>query len=613
MFFLRTLVFVKGMAFGGVDQLSPADNRDMFMKPRKTFGACLCFAWLLCGFLEAQDANPVPEIFPLSEVKKGQWGIWRTVVQGDEIREFKLQILGVVDHFAGPGQPVILAEALDAEHILSGPVAGMSGSPVFIDGRIVGAYAYGYTWPKEQALIGITPIEKMLEILEIAEGEQSEVASMGRPKLRTRAVEGALGTARLEAVPAPMMLAGFGNAAIETFRAQLEGLGFVPAAGPMGSDSDIVLDMRPGAAVAGVLMQGDFQAAATGTITWTDGEQLLAFGHPFLQSGKIDLPMAGADIITVVRNLRSSFKLANIGPAEGSLFQDRLTGVAGRLGEVPRMAGLKLRLLSGDLPAVEYSAEIWPDARFLPVLSAMTVVEASSQSLFREEEQSFTLQGRLVLVDGKELEWESRSVGEEGANALAEELNARLDLLLNNPFEQLEVASIEMQLVAETGLKATFLRGVRLGDASPRAGEPLSLILDLQDYRGHSSQQRMEIPIAPDFRSGQRLLVTVADASGANRIAASQRRSANAVDDLFKVWAETRPQGYIYVFIGEEKVSPELDGQRLPGLPPSIATTFASEASNFVMTPGGSHVWWETRLPVEGIFSGQDVFFITLD
>jgi|TARA_B110000037_G_scaffold212998_2_gene266578 hypothetical protein len=585
----------------------------MFVFPKMRLGSFLTGVLLLSGLLGAQDGERVNEIFPLSEVEKGQSGIWRTVVQGDEIREFKLKILGVVDNFAGPGQPVILAEALDAEHILSGPVAGMSGSPVFIDGRIVGAYAYGYIWPKEQALIGITPIEKMLEILDFEEDESNSISTRTRSKLISRASAGVFGSARLEAVPSPMMLAGFGSASIEAFRTELEDLGFVPAAGPVGAGDDISLDLRPGAAVAGVLMQGDFQAAATGTITWTDGDQLLAFGHPFLQSGSIDMPMAGADIITVVRNLKSSFKLANIGPAEGSLFQDRLTGVAGRLGEVPEMADLSLRLIPGELPPVDFNAEIWPDARFLPVLSAMTVIEASSRSLFKEEEQSFRLQARLVLSDGEELQWESRSVGSEGANALAQEIYGRLNMLLNNPFEQLEVASIEMQLEAKEGLKASILRAVRQVDASPRAGEPLGLILDLHDYRGNASQRRIEIPIPEDFRSGQKLLVTVADAEGANRIAASQRRSADGVGDLLEAWADTRPQGYVYVFIGEQRLSPGIDGQRLPGLPPSFASTFASEASNFVMTPGGSHIWWETRLPVEGIFLGQDIFVITLE
>lgn len=570
-------------------------------------------ASLLCSFLGAQDDKDVNKIFPLSEIEKGQIGIWRTVVEGNEIREFELKILGVVEHFAGPNQPVILAEALDDEHILSGPVGGMSGSPVFIDGRIVGAYAYGYTWPKEQALIGITPIEKMLEILEIEDGEGTGPSAVTSSKYPRQSIGGEPGVAHLEAVPSPMMLAGFGTAAIETFRSKLEALGFVPAAGPVGAGDDIALDMRPGAAVAGVLMQGDFQAAATGTITWTDGEQLLAFGHPFLQSGTIDMPMAGADIITVVRNLRSSFKLANIGPAEGSLFQDRLTGVAGRLGEVPEMADLSLRLIPGTMPPVDFKAEIWPDARFLPVLSAMTVIEASSQSLFKEEEQSFKLDGRLVLSDGKELSWESRSLGSEGANALALEIYGRLDLLLNNPFEPLEVVSIEMQLEAKDGLNATILRGVRQANARPGPGEPLGLVLDVQDYRGETSQRRIEIPISADFRSGQRLLVTVADADGANLIGASQRQSADGVDDLLAAWSETRPQGYIYVFIAEEQMSPEVDGQRLPGLPPSIASTFASEASDFVITPGGSHIWWEAQLPVEGIFLGQDVFVITLE
>ncbi|MFP4541386.1 MAG: hypothetical protein ACLFR7_07125 [Opitutales bacterium] len=550
------------------------------------------------------------EIYPLAEVRVGQEGVWRTVVEGEEIREFNLRILGVVEHFAGPGQPVIMAEALDPEHILSGPVAGMSGSPVYIDGRIVGAYAYGYLWPKEQAVIGITPIERMLEIFDLPEAApEREVASVGgrsRPFVKAASSADGPGQARLEAVPAPLMLGGFSERTIAAFRDELVALGFSPSASPQGSAEAIELNLRPGAPVAGVLMQGDFSAAATGTITWTDGQRLLAFGHPFMQAGPIELPLAGADVITVVRNLRSSFKLSNIGPPAGRLYQDRLTGIAGELGEVPRMTSLQLAVQPNAREPVNYEAELWPHPEYLPLLTAMSVLQSTSESIFAEAEQSMRLAGRIQLAGGEELAWETRSTGAQAGLQLALDTYARLGEVINNPFEPLAVTSVEMSLEAVSGVASTVLRQVQVGDARPRPGSLLPVTLHLQDYRGIDHRLELEVPIPDDLASGQEIELVITDAAGANEVLAASRRSANDVRDLLARWREQRPEGYVYAFLTAAENAPEVDGQSLPGLPPSIAATLSGEATDFIVASGGRHVRWETRASVDGVFSGQN-------
>lgn len=574
-------------------------------------GAILGLVAVLGAAVRAAE-SPADAIFALSEVRVGQMGTWRTVVQGDEIREFELRILGVVDNFAGPKHPVILAEALDAENILSGPVAGMSGSPVYIDGRIVGAYAYGYVWPKEQAVIGITPIEQMLEIFDLP-----KMSLEHRPAAAITVAQGGAqadspGTPRLQAVPSPMMFGGFSDRTVAAFRDEVEALGFVPASSPVGGGEDISLDLRPGAPIAGVLMQGDFSAAATGTITWTDGERLLAFGHPFMQAGSVELPLAGADIITVVRNLRSSFKLANIGPPEGRLFQDRLTGIAGMRGDVPPMANLRLVLEGAPEDATEFRASLWPHPGFLPLLTAMSVMEGTSQTLYREEEQSLRLDGSITLEGGEKLALSARSSGAGAGSQLAFAVLARLSELVDNPFEPLRVVDVDLTIGADAGIQATVLRQVQLGDARPRPGRVMPLILRTMDYRGETSTLSLEVPIPADLVPGQTVELTVTDAAGANDLIAASRRSANGVEDVLDNWRETRPDGFIYVFVTSGDTSPEVDGQSLPGLPPSIRSNLGAAATDFVVAHGGRHIRWEGKMPVAGVFAGQDTLSLKL-
>lgn len=558
-------------------------------------------------------ANASDEIFPLSEVRVGQVGIWRTVVQGDEIREFKLRILGVVDHFSGPKHPVIIAEALDAEHILSGPVAGMSGSPVYIDGRIVGAYAYGYMWPKEQAVIGITPIEQMLEIFDMP-----EVSAKTQPAAAITAINAvaryvAVDTPRFQAVPSPLMFGGFSAATVNCFGEELESMGFIPATSPIGGADAIRLDLRPGAPIAGVLMQGDFSAAATGTITWTDGERLLAFGHPFLQSGAVELPLAGAEIITVVRNLQSSFKLANIGPPEGRLFQDRLTGIAGERGSVPPMTRLTLTLAPDAQKVIEYRAELWPHPQFLPLLTAMAVLEGTSQTLYRESEQTLSLDGTLTLADGAVLDLSARAAGLGSGQEMAFEVFGRLRGLIDNSFSPLDVTAVDLQIRADPGVRATVLRSIQVGDARPRPGAVLPLYLMTLDYCGEPRTIAVQVPLSADFLPGQKVELTITDAAGANALMAASRRSANGVGDVLENWRDTRPDGNIYLFVTTGDNLPEIDGQSLPGLPPSIQAMLSAPTTDFVVAEGGRHIRWEGKVPVAGVFSGQDTLSLTLE
>ncbi len=176
------------------------------------------------------------DIRALEDVEPGMRGVWKTVVEGTGIESFELEILGTAPNFIGPQEPIILAKVLDPENVLSGPVAGMSGSPVYIEGQLVGAYAYGYTWPKEQGIIGITPIERMLPLLseELSPGLAEASAAASRPSraLRESAAEGRADG--LEPLPTPLAISGISPATFAVFQPKLERWGLEPMRAPSG-------------------------------------------------------------------------------------------------------------------------------------------------------------------------------------------------------------------------------------------------------------------------------------------------------------------------------------------------------------------------------------------
>ncbi|HEV2320167.1 MAG TPA: hypothetical protein VGV18_10485, partial [Verrucomicrobiae bacterium] len=315
---------------------------------------------LALSFAVLARANGSTPIMPLADIKPGMKGEWHTVVSGTRIDSFPMQVVGVANNFIGPGRPVIICEGLDATNKLTGPVAGMSGSPVYVDGKLLGAYAYGFVFPHDQDLFGVTPIEEMLEVEKYppaanpwGNGLMAGAAAPGNPQWLAAPVAGANVPPLTEMqsvfkpLPTPLFVSGISQRTLQMFGPELNKLGLQLMQAPSGSADPVAnTNLEPGAAVSGVLMSGDFDFAGTGTVTWRDGNRILAFGHPFMQSGPTEMPMATAEILTVVSSIEESFKLLNVGQVVGTIYQDRLTGIAGEVGRMPRTTHVQIDLTS---------------------------------------------------------------------------------------------------------------------------------------------------------------------------------------------------------------------------------------------------------------------------
>jgi hypothetical protein len=275
-------------------------------------------------------AQVVPAIFPLKDVRAGQRGIGRTVVSGSRVEEFQVEILGVLENL-GPRESIILARLKGGPLENTGVMQGMSGSPVYIDGKLVGAVALSFPLSKE-AIAGIRPIEDMLRV---EPRPVRNIASASPPPRRRPFVAG---ETRLEEIATPVSFSGFTPGTLEHFAPQLRELGWDPRQGISGggAPSDRLGDPRrlePGSMISVQLLSGDMSVGADGTVTAIDGDRVYAFGHRFLAEGPTDLPFALAEVLALLPNLSSSFKISTAREWMGAITADRDTAISGLTGQ----------------------------------------------------------------------------------------------------------------------------------------------------------------------------------------------------------------------------------------------------------------------------------------
>ena len=560
-------------------------------------------------------------IMPLAEIKPGMTGEWHTVVSGSRVDSFPMEVVGIVENFIGPQRPVIICKALDATNKLTGPVAGMSGSPVFINGKLIGAYAYGWIWPKDQALIGVTPIEIMLEV-------ETNYPPVAKPKgmnsLASRNPAGAgadpqwlvaptaggpdvPAPATLQSVmkplPTPLMVSGVSERTLRKFSARLSALGLDVMQAPSGSARDINNDPQPGQPLAGVLMSGDFRFAGTGTVTWRHGNRILAFGHPFLQSGPTEMPMASAEILTVVQSIARSFKLSNTGPIIGTIYQDRLTAIAGEIGRKPNTTHFEVHLdTPGGKPRF-FQGELFQNQMLSPIISAISLLESLYDTMESEEQQTIYLDTTLEIPGHEPVKLTDVASGEDAGYELVIRELVMYESLLNNPCEFPNVKSLTFHVRLADGWKSSRLDSLNMDRDEVKPGTTLHAVIGLRNYRGEPSSIPVSIPIPADLRVPE-VQLFVGDADAARRMD-ELLVPPQTLDQMLERLRPTHSHQNLCVKLLETTPGVAVEGKNLPNLPPSIVAQFESPNASLQKATLNRITLWETNFPAEGTFSGQ--------
>ena len=600
---------------------------------RKKNITAIIFSLLFCLFLGSVEGT-VP-ILPLDQVKAGMKGKGRSVFKGSQIEEFDVEILGVLKNIE-PKKSIILAKLRGGILGDTGVISGMSGSPVYVDGKLIGAVAYSMGTFVKEPIAGITPIGEMISISEDKKQGPDftprtsikkhltleELFELNKDFFLSKSVFYSEGKA-LRPLSVPLVFSGFSSRAYEQSKHFFSALGFDPIMGASSSQSleEISppdLTLKEGGPVAIQLVSGDLDMSAVGTVTYIDGNKVLAFGHPIYNLGAVDYAMTKAKVVTVIPSLMSSFKITVSDSLVGKFTQDRSSGVLGELGKIPRLVPVNVKIMGDNGAIKDYKIKVVDDKILTPVL--LNVVLGSI--LVSEERSigdlSLGLLGNIYLENGMNIGLEDLFSGQfdESVVNLASLLAGVVYFLTNNEFEELGVHRIDLGIRAFEEVKFSYLEKVWLDKYEAAPGESIHVKIDYRTFRGESRREEGHIPI-PNLPAGSEFQLVVADAASMAQLEMSQYRVTTFVprslNQLVRMLSSLRKNNRIYIKMIAPKPGIFLKGEEMSNLPPSMKSMFASpRAAASAPTEITQSTLMEYQLPIAYVFRGKAVIPIKI-
>lgn len=568
-------------------------------------------------------------ILPLNEVKVGMKGIGKSVFEEDRIEEFDVEILGILRNVQ-PQRSIILAKLMGKRLETSGVISGMSGSPVYIGGKLVGAVAYSFPFAKE-AIAGITPIEEMLDISE-KEGSKAsfapqipvkkhldleELMELNKEFFLSQSALFSEGQA-FKPLPIPLVFSGFSSTAFEQAKSFFSRLGFSPVmAGPLSQELKTIPPSGPslkeGDPVGVQLITGDLSMAAVGTVSYVDGNRVLAFGHPVYNLGLVDYAMTKAKVITIVPSVSLSFKVAAPEAVVGAFTQDRTSGLLGEIGKQPQLIPINIKTIDGKGQAKDFKIKVIDDRILTPVLvnfSLSNIVSIEGRNI---GDLSLELEGNIYLENGMSVRLEDLYSGnfDNSVNNLAGLLMAVVYFLVNNEFQELRIHRIDLSIRTTEEVKVSSLEKVWLDKYEAFPGERISIQIYTRSYRGESEVQGVGID-TPHLPPGSEFQLVIADAVSMHQIEMSHYRQQafvpRSLDQLIRILSSLRKNNRIYFKVIASKPGLFLKGEEMPNLPPTMKQMFSSpRAAASGPTELNRSTLREYQLPVDYVFKGAVV------
>jgi hypothetical protein len=526
---------------------------------------------VLAFLIVASNLPGETAIFPLKDVRAGQRGIGRTVFSGNKIEEFQVEILGVLDNL-GPKQSVILARLSGGPLERTGVMQGMSGSPVYIDGRLVGAVALAFSFSKEP-IAGIRPIEEMQAV---GRGRAFPAQAPARAALNT-------GEGKLIEIATPVSFSGFTSTTLDQFAPQLRSLGLEPRQGvssggqlpPKLGNPD---QLRPGDMITVQLLSGDLSIGAEGTVTDVDGSHILAFGHRFMSVGDTELPFARADVIALLPNLSTSFKISSAREWMGTILQDRSASIYGEVGRKAATAPLTITLHGARGVTSVYHMETVNDRLLTPFILQMALfssIDATERTLGLG---SFTVRGSVDFDGGlPPLKLDNSWSGDFNVPLQAATgISVPLAAMLTSGFDGLRIKNISIEVDATEKKRVLQIDQVTPSRREVRPGETIELMVTLAGENGAEVQKTARYTV-PEGGPAGTLQITVADASSSNMLDLQQMASspAKSPSQLIGFLNGLRPNTKAYARIWRSDPAYQVQGQDLPDPPPSLALILA--------------------------------------
>jgi hypothetical protein len=577
-----------------------------------TFLAIFAFAWALWLAPLPVRAQQSTELLPLSQVRPGMQGYAYTIFEGDQVEKFDLEVIGVLPNFLGPKQSIILIQLKGPKVEHTGVVAGMSGSPVYLDGKLAGALSLKLGVFTKEAIAGVTPIEDVLKSAVqpansagVSTGSSQESVQMS-PQQLTLSKDAATRTGlpsgwALQPIETPLVFSGFQPAALQQFAPQLQSYGFVATQGGTVAARPDDRQLAPGDMAGMVLVQGDASINSACTVTAIQAEKVFLCGHPFLSLGDVQLPMARSRVVTTLSSSLASTKIVNLGGSIGTITGDHLTAVTGKLGAAPAMIPLELSLsVAGAEKKLHF--ELVNHPRLTPLLVGLTVFNGMTQNSIYGEGTTLHLTGEISLKGHAPVKLENTFAPGDAFSPdglpIAINLQTVFMRLFANTFEPANVDHIALHVESVPGRNSFTIESAWLekGEAAP--GETLRVRVLLRPYRGSARVEETTVRVPDQVARGTMLRVLVSDGDLLNRAARGfgfAAGSSSSLDQLIALLNRERRNDRLYIglftptptILWEDKELPNVplseinvvDGRPTPGSVQILRESLAGESS----------------------------------
>jgi hypothetical protein len=591
-----------------------------------------------------------PGLMTAAELRPGMVGIGRTVFEGTKVEEFRAHIIGVLQNLMGPDRTLIIARLEGGPLADTGVIAGMSGSPVYVDGRLIGAVSYSLGAFSKEPLAGITPINEMYEAtaldtprpasarvhVELPAGPGELVAAFRRALAWNQPFADRQGDSRLlgaasaggfdggqlgvllRPIATPLVMSGFDPGVADLLGSAFRDQGFVPmgGGGPVGpGPGEMPYDgpLKPGDAVGVELVNGDLLLGATGTVTQVDGDRVYAFGHPLYNLGPTEFPMTRAYVYTVLPSLSSSIKLSNTGEVIGTFLQDRATAIGGRLGEGPRMLPVTITLDSDRGQPRTFHFGVVRDQLFTPLMTYTTILNTIGSYERQMGTATYEVSGTASVRSHEAITFDNLFSGDSASVGAAAYVVGPIAFLMDNEFEPVDVEKIDLTIHASEEPRTATLERVWLDDPRPRPGAVVPLKVLLRTYRGEDVLRTLPIQI-PAGATGTLSLV-VADGARLGQAEAREARMPQQARDIaqtIRALNQARRNNTLYVKLLGAEAGAIVGGERLPALPPSVLAVLEADRNNGSFNPLTTTTLGEWELPTDQAVSGARTLSVTV-
>ena len=598
--------------------------------------ACLSFP----SFVSAQTAPSAktaqnPPTIAVSQIHAGMRGVAYTVFEGVKPEAMEVEVLGVLHNVNGPKGDIILVRLHGQKVEYTGVVAGMSGSPVYLDGKLAGALAFRIGEFSKEPIAGVTPIADMLEISAL-DRSPAEETSAAKPSASTVAGKTAgpgetftlPGSAEnsgskdfanyLKPIETPLVFNGFSEQAIQLFSGQFASAGIVPVMGA-GSVSD---DKQPeplvaGSAVSAVLVRGDMDIEATCTVTYVDAQRLLACGHPLLQFGAVDLPMNKAEVLATLASPLNAFKIVNTTEPAGTFVQDRHTGIMGVFDRQPEMIPVTLSIHSST-GVKQFHYEVLNNPKLTPVALMVTVFNALHGVNEFGEETTYRLAGSIGVKGFPDVTMRNMFAPAENSQPAAMQaaisLGERFERIYDNPYNAPAIAGVKLDFDLVRERRWARLESARTDVTEARPGEEIMLETVLAPYRGERIVQQIPVKI-PTSASKGTLRILVSDGDTLDRIGHSNAAFGRKLDlaSTIAVLNKEHSNNRVYVSLLEADPEARVADKVMPTLPISIMNVMDGMRGNQEMVVSGESSVDETATaPLDYVVSGAQLLTVTV-